>query len=342
MKILITSGFLGAGKTTFIKEIIRRTGTFPVVLENEYGDNSIDAKELQSLNTSVNTSDTNSSPQASGGKLEILEFMEGCVCCTKKDSFVNSVLAVFSTLSPEYLIIEPTGVGKLSNIISNLKPLLHGDVTLLNPVVVLAPRSYKQNMSEWKELYEDQVANAQKVVFSKCENESAEIINETIEAIRQINPNAEIIDRHYSQQDDAWWKSLLDVPNDSSAISAVDADDTTSIATGISQVTLNNARLDHPGQLIMMLEDCLRGQLGHIARAKGTIPVGGETLRFDLADGLYSIAETSQEANQCVFIGEFLDRDNIYRRMGDSSIDALPAWNAPTIAPKPRPQIKVS
>ena len=67
-----------------------------------------------------------------------------------------------------------------------------------------------------------------------------------------------------------------------------------------------------------MLEDCLRSQFGHIARAKGNIPVGNETLRFDLADGLYSITDSPEETNQCVFIGEALDKAAICRRMGSS------------------------
>lgn len=144
---------------------------------------------------------------------------EGCVCCTMKDSFVNSVLTIYSGLSPEYLIIEPTGVGKLSNIINNLAPILHGDVSLLNPIVVIAPRSFSRNMNEW-------------------------------------------------------------------------------------------------GELLVILEDCLHGDLGHIARAKGTIPVGGEMLRFDLADGLYSISGSPDTANQCVFIGQNLEKEKLCKRQG--------------------------
>ena len=69
MQILLISGFLGAGKTTFIKELIKRTDKKPVIMENEYGANNLDSLELQ-----------NSSPKA--GEIKILEFMEGCVCCT--------------------------------------------------------------------------------------------------------------------------------------------------------------------------------------------------------------------------------------------------------------------
>ncbi len=298
MNILIVSGFLGAGKTTFIKELIHRTGTNPVILENEYGDNSIDAKELQAADSGQK-------------KLEVLEFMEGCVCCTMKDSFVNSVFTVYSSLSPEFLIIEPTGVGRLSNIINNLQPLLHGDVTLLKPVVIVAPVSYRQNMREWEDLYRDQIATAKTVVFSKCENEDPQILNATKEAIRAINPDAEIIKEHYSGQSDEWWRTVMALPAGDIEVGAIEAD-----ADDFSQVTLNNAVLQNPMELISLLEDCLRGEYGHIARAKGTVPVGGEMLRFDLADGLYSISGAVSSENQCVFIGRDLDRIGICRRMG--------------------------
>jgi len=300
MKILIVSGFLGAGKTTFIKELIRRTGTASVILENEYGNNSIDAGELRSTDSGDK-------------KLEVLEFMEGCVCCTMKDSFVNSVFTVFSGLSPEYLIIEPTGVGRLSNILSNLKPLLHDPVTLLNPVVVLAPRSYTQNMMEFEALYKDQIAYAKTVVFSKCENDDAEVLAATEAAIREINPDAEIICRHYTKQDDEWWRSVMALPADNIDIT----EESESKSDDFSQVTMNNASMENPYQLIQLLEDCLRGQFGHIVRAKGTIPVGSETLRFDLADGLYSISDSPETANQCVFIGKDIDRIGLGIRTGN-------------------------
>ncbi len=329
MKILIVSGFLGAGKTTFIKELIKRTGTRPVVLENEYGDNSIDAKELRREGSESQN-------------LEVLEFMEGCVCCTMKDSFINSVLTVFSGLSPEYLIVEPTGVGRLSNIIENLQPLMHGNISLLKPVVVLSPRSYRQNMSEWPELYRDQVAHAQIVVFSKCESEDAEVLMQTAEAIRSINPDAEIIHEHYSSMDDEWWRSVMELPAENDGLGSFDGDlsmadgDSLSSSAGgtdaISQITLNHAGLENATQLIMLLEDCLRGQLGHVARAKGTVPVGSETLRFDLAEGLYSITDSPEDSNQCVFIGKRLDKDSICRRMGSSPTKEAISFKKPVVA----------
>ncbi len=300
MKILIVSGFLGAGKTTFIKEMIRRSGVRPVIMENEYGENNLDARELGQNAPSKN-------------EPKILEFMEGCVCCTMKDSFVNSVMTIFSGLNPEYLVIEPSGVGSLGNILENLKPLLHGNIETLKPVVVLTPRAFDANITEWTDLYKDQIANAGVVVFSKCESEDPAVIEKVASDIRNINPGAEIVTRHYTQQPDEWWSSLFAITADG---------ETASVMTGaedrFEQVSLHSACLERPAQLILLLEDCLRGELGHIVRAKGVLPIGDEMFRFDLADRQYVITGDSEGETQCVFIGEKLNREVITDRMGSS------------------------
>jgi G3E family GTPase len=309
------SGFLGAGKTTFIKELIRRTGTCPVVLENEYGANSIDAKDLRS---------TDASPK----KLEVLEFMEGCVCCTMKDSFANSVFTIFSSIDPEYLIIEPTGVGRLSNIINNLQPFLHVSISLLKPAVVLSPENFQQNMKEWPELYRDQVANAEIVVFSKCEHTSTEVLEQVSALIRDINPHAEIIGSHYSNMSDEWWMSLMglgDTSDNASEITAIPGSGSDSLSGDSSgeadakddftQVSISRTELHNPAELVMFLEDCLHNEFGHMARAKGTVMIDGEMLRFDLADRMYAITSSPDTKCQCVFIGQFLDEKKIRQRL---------------------------
>ncbi len=322
MKILLVSGFLGAGKTTFIKELVKRTDLHPVILENEYGDNNLDSLELQAS-------------AKKGDELKILEFMEGCVCCTMKDSFVNSVLTIFSSLDPEYLIIEPTGVGKLSNIIDNLQPILHKTIFLLKPIVVLSPESYRQNMNEWPELYSDQIKNAGRVVFSKCEHTDPDILKNTMEEVLKINPEAEVICEHYSGMDDAWWNSLMKLEGDAVEKLPVGVNANTSSAGNVttssdgsgpavnggnedsfSQNTLKTAGLHNVYELIQLLEDCLRGEFGHMARAKGTLWVDQEILRFDLADRMYMITGSPDDSCQCVFIGKYLDEQKLKKRLG--------------------------
>ncbi len=308
MKILIVSGFLGAGKTTFIKELIRRSGVRAVVMENEYGENNIDAQDLKKSST---------------GEMKILEFMEGCVCCTMKDSFVNSVLTVSTGLDPDYLIVEPTGVGRLSNILENLKPILYDRISLLKPVVVLSPASYRQNMKEWPELYRDQTAFAQTVVFSKCEREDPAVIADTAARIREINPSADIVSTHYSQMSDEWWRSLLEAERDEGPEPQTGSESESREGGSMTSLTLKDVSLTNPAELILLLEDCLHGVFGHIARAKGNIPVGGEMLRFDLADRLYALTGSPETQAQCVFIGESVDRMGLTLRLGKSVLVSL-------------------
>ena len=269
-------------------------------MENEYGETDLDSQDLkQSL------------PEQKD--MKILEFMEGCVCCTMKDRFVNSVLTIFSGIDPEYLVIEPTGVGRLSNILKNLKPILHDNIKLLKPVVVLAPQTYDRNMSEWPELYSDQISNAGTVILSKVENEDPTVIEDIAGRIRKINPNAEIVTEHYSIRPDEWWKDLMMMPVENTVM----INETPQTET-INQLSFQTAHLDRPSELIMLLEDCIRGELGHIARAKGVIPAGGEMLRFDLADRQYAVTGATECKTQCVFIGTDLNEESLYRRLGTS------------------------
>ncbi len=350
MKILLISGFLGAGKTTFIKELINRTDERPVIMENEYGDNNLDSNELRQS-------------AAKEEDIQILEFMEGCVCCTMKDSFVNSVLTVFSSLSPEYLIIEPTGVGKLSSIIENLKPILNTAVFLLRPVVIISPDNYRDNMKEWPSLYRDQIANASIVVFSKCEHTDSDIIADVVKEVKKINPAAEIVSEHYTLKDKEWWDGLFNLEgeakeaaesmtaatagrpggvakaigvsgeaddgmNSKSALqgsmsasaaktvgTSGGADSGGAAEDSFSQVSINKGGFHNPGELIQLLEDCLHGEYGHIARAKGTLWVNNEVLRFDLADRMYAITDSPDDACQCVFIGKNLDEKKLRKRL---------------------------
>lgn len=294
MQILLVSGFLGAGKTTFIKELIKRTDKRPVIMENEYGANNLDSLELQGSSTDNN-------------EVKVLEFMEGCVCCTMKDSFVNSVLAIYSSLAPEYLIIEPTGVGKLSSIIENLRPILNKVIFLLEPVVVLSPLTFKQNMNEWPLLYTDQIANAGKIIFSKCENADPSEFKNVEEQIRKINPTAKIINEHYTMMDDTFWRSLMEDANRKDPAADFSLQQTESF----SQVSISSAGLYNPAQLIMLLEDCIRGRYGLVSRAKGTLIVGDEYLRFDLADKMYAITDSPADNCQCVFIGKNLNEKKL-------------------------------
>ena len=325
MRIIVVSGFLGSGKTTFIKELIRRTGRMLVVLENEYGENDLDSRDLMNANSG-----------AGAGELEILEFMEGCVCCTQKDSFSNTILAISASLDPDYLVIEPTGIGKLSNIHANIKRVSWERIELLRSIVVLTPRSLLSNIRDFGDICKDQISNAQIVVFSKVEQEDGRVIAAAVEYVRQINAEAEIVSQHYTRQDDAWWGGLLLRDGESAEHGYAEEREGRHVHEGephvhhgadnahgpvhehgIQQVTLKDARLTALAQLVVLLEDILRGSFGVIPRAKGVLQVGEEWMRFDVADGLYGIVadESDEHITQCVFIGRRLNETALRARM---------------------------
>lgn len=295
MKILVVSGFLGAGKTTFISHLIRSSGLKPVVLENEYGDDSLDSKELKK-----------------NEGLEVLEFMEGCVCCTKKDSFVNSLLAIHASLAPEYLIVEPSGIGRLSNIIENINKITFGDIELLNPIVVLSIHQMDAYIRDYPDIYIDQIKNAGTVVLSKIENESIESIRQAKERILGINDKVQIIDEPYQHADKAFFEELMDHENEAELIRS----DLIGL-TGIRQATFVNPDIINVNRLISILEGTLHNRFGNIVRAKGELMINDERIRFDLADGRYVITDAEDDGSDCrvVFIGKDINRNLLSGRL---------------------------
>ena len=320
MKVLVISGFLGAGKTTFIKNLIGATGKYIVVLENEYGQNDLDAQELS---------------QSGPADLKLLEFMEGCVCCTKKGQFSNTILAISASIDPDYLVVEPTGVGKLSSILEAIQKVSYEKIQILPPVVILSPETFGSNMKEFGDIYKDQISNAGKVVFSKCEHADSDMMLATAKEISAINSTAEILTEHYSHMSKEWWDSLLLCEGEELSVVSVDDEKD----SNLTQVTLKNGHLDNPAELVILLEDVLHHEFGNIPRAKGVIKVGAEWLRFSLADKRYSITgqeETEETTTQCVFIGKEPDKSRLADRM--NSWDDLFAFGDPLqqwISPQP-------
>ena len=306
MKILVVSGFLGAGKTTFIKELIKRTGREIAVLENEYGDTNLDSQEIQET-----------------GELKVWEFMEGCVCCSKKDSFANTIIAISASLNPEYLVVEPTGVGKLSNIIANIHKVSYENIRLLNPLAVLAPVSYHENMKEYGELYGDQIANAKGIIFSKIENEASNLLTKIKDEISTINPDAWISDIPYKEHDDEWWNQILQDPESEAApIGENVINEAEQDPVYMKQVSFRDVQLSSVSELILLLEDTIRYGLGSIVRAKGAIRAGEDFVRFDVADRMYAISGADEALdNQAVFIGENPDMEKLERRLHKSALN---------------------
>ncbi len=311
MKILVISGFLGAGKTTFIKMLAEKTKKDFVVLENEYGQADIDRAVLRA--------DTG---------LNIYELTEGCVCCTMKQDFATSILTISNTLDPEYLVVEPTGVAKLSNILANIKKIQYERIALLNPVTILDGNTFDDFLQAYREIYADQLETSSRIVISKMEQADSQDLQRLEQKIHSRNEKAELILSHYSGQPQEWWNSLLSDFSDPAQVHKAESENTLELET----LSLTAVSLDTPTKLIAFLEAVVFGVFGKIVRAKGFLPCGEALLRFDVVNQTYAITgmnDKTEEAPSCVFIGTDLRRSWLREMLQPAYQARLPLCRKP-------------
>ena len=175
IKVDIISGFLGAGKTTVIKKLFESAyqGQKLVLIENEFGEIGIDGSFLKE--SGVNIKEINS----------------GCICCSLVGDFATSMKEVIETYSPERIVIEPSGVGKLSDIVKAVNEIEGIEVNVL-ATVVDGPKC-KVYMKNFGEFFDDQVRTANTIIISKTDKMQNDVLNQTIELLKQQNDHANII-----------------------------------------------------------------------------------------------------------------------------------------------------
>ena len=177
-KIDIVSGFLGAGKTTLIKKLLKEAlaGTKVVLIENEFGEIGIDGGFLKE----------------SG--IEIREMNAGCICCSLVGDFGSSLKEVMAAYAPERILIEPSGVGKLSDVMRAISDASeHTQMHLNSAVAVVDASKCKVYLKNFGEFFDNQIAYAGTIILSRTDKISAEKIDECVELLRGLNKDATII-----------------------------------------------------------------------------------------------------------------------------------------------------
>lgn len=174
-KVDVISGFLGAGKTTLIQKLIKDVfaGKKVVLVENEFGEIGIDGGFLKEAGITIN------------------EINGGCVCCTLQGDFHDALEKVENTYHPDHIIIEPSGVGKLSDILSIVKSVEGLELNSYSTVVdAKRCKIYHKN---FKEFFDDQISTACCVILSRTQMVNEEKLNEDVSIIRELNPDVRII-----------------------------------------------------------------------------------------------------------------------------------------------------
>ncbi|MBE5882886.1 MAG: GTP-binding protein [Lachnospiraceae bacterium] len=185
-RIDVISGFLGAGKTTLIKKLLKEAldGSKTVLIENEFGEIGIDGGFLKEAG------------------IEIKEMNSGCICCSLVGDFGTSLKEVISTYAPERILIEPSGVGKLSDVLKAVEDVAgEVEVQVNSAVAVVDASKCKMYRKNFGEFFSNQIAYAGTIILSRTDKVGQDKIKACVEMIREMNDKATIITTPIDQLD---------------------------------------------------------------------------------------------------------------------------------------------
>lgn len=174
-KVEIISGFLGAGKTTLIQKLLTANlnSEKTVLIENDFGEISIDASLLR------------------GGGFEVKEMNSGCICCSLSGDFIRSIREIVEQFQPERILIEPSGVGKLSDVIKACNDEQIADIVQLRrTITVVDVKRCQKYLENFGEFFEDQIRYADAVLLSRVEEGTLEKVEQAKAMIKMLNPKA--------------------------------------------------------------------------------------------------------------------------------------------------------
>jgi len=284
MEIIVVSGFLGAGKTTFILEYAKEQserGKRIAILVNEFGDLSIDGDVIRR------------------GGLEVVELPSGCICCSLRASLPETIDTIFEQFKPDVLLIEPSGIATPENVISGVKNSKHAERYRIMPLIcIVDASSFNELIDDFGRFYREQIEAADVVLINKVDMVKDEEVDKIESHIRKINPYAMILKTVYSkitaedwvQHKKAWKKEVK----------------TSEIF--LDYLSLIPKRKFRREELEKVLEDIADGRYGKVVRAKGFVESDGICM-FQLSGRNYEIVKLNSKEGEkvelkAVFIGK--------------------------------------
>ena len=303
MKIILLSGFLGSGKTRFIKSLVEKTDKSIVILENEFGDLNLDSDYLKS-DIGDNEDD-----------VKVWELTNGCICCSTNLDFTHSILTIANTLNPDYLIVEPSGVAKINNIIKKIKKISYERIELGLPILIIDAKNYKNILENYSEYVKEELFYNGIVVVSKSENLDDSQFLEIKNALK-INNDIKFPFKHYSKWDDGIWDYIF-----STTGIFLETDNKLTLKFKVNkkqpekkleQYTLKNIGVTSLDKLSYTLLYLMSNKVGKVERVKGNLTIQDNNYKFDLVGNNYEITgNNSSLGNNAVVIGINLNKDII-------------------------------
>lgn len=296
MKIHIVSGFLGAGKTTFINKWLPLLKGKVCLIENEFGDISIDG---------------NLFPQ----KLEIKEIYAGCICCSLVGDFRKGILELFESHAPDHLIIEPSGVGSLSDVIRVCEGLVAEqpmDMSIGNIYTIVDVTAFEDYIEHFGEFYTNQVSTAPVILLSYINEASVEGVNKVVGTINKINPNAYIVSEEWTTLDEQTFESYLSLGSDRGQVRVRDKGSVPANEL-IESYSLSSPRTMSLERFLHLFEEMPELANGQLIRAKGFLCLTTkEHIHFNYTPFHKEWSYTEGDVKPALaFIGTEIDKNRI-------------------------------
>lgn len=309
-KIDVVSGFLGVGKTTLIKKLLKAYENEKVVLiENEFGDVGIDGDIVER------------------DGFDVFEITSGCICCIMKKDFVKVFSKIIDEFHPDRVIIEPTGISILSEIIDVInKSEFSNRCTINSLITVLDGLNYLDHRDVFGEFFEDQIINAATLIISKSQMVDDETIDKIVMSLKELNPKAPIITSNWSEMTHQEVRELLNLDLDVDFKDLFYTEYKPCSDNQFNTIGIKTNKRFSSKELEETLEKLKDRDYGLIIRGKGFVKGTESDLEFSYASGSYEVYETKVESTgKLCIIGQELN-DKKIKELFKTKIGGLFRW----------------
>lgn len=297
-KVTIISGFLGAGKTTYLKKVLPHIKGTIAVIENEFGNVGIDGETLK-------------------GEIPIREIFAGCICCSVAGDLKNAITDLVSSYTPDHIIIEPSGVGNLSEIvkvIELIKKKGNQPIEIHNLITVVDASGYDEYSEDFGMFYLDQIKHANSILLSHIDNLDESKVAEVSEKLKDINQSANIIESEWISIDGEILAEMTESEfsigsHINQGIETVPADKIFSAVSINPSKAVSRLEIE---SLLRNLKDC---QSGRVLRAKGIVDLlDGGQIRFNFTPFDTKLDHINEYLEpKAVVIGAKIDKNEILK-----------------------------
>lgn len=298
MDIQIISGFLGTGKTTFLNKYLPLLPGLTAVVENEFGEVGLDGALLQD-------------------DIPVKELSAGCICCTLALDLAEGIVEIANRYNPDRILIEPSGIGKLSDVMNACEKAKDKiDIKITKRIVLVDACDCEAFVEDFGQFYSNQIEYANIVFLSNVVDAAEEEILGAKTCIRKLNPEGIIYEGDFRELDEQELIALLEMAEtiDPELVKNDEDPEIFFVPAGqfFSNITLEESDPMKEGEIQELLAGLSNAEFGHVLRAKGVVPASdGGNWHFDYTVSKQSyekIADVKDDMNRVIVIGSELNK----------------------------------